>query len=63
VPNSGTWSRLLADRLTGAVIDSVEVSDDGLVKVTFRHRGTDDDSGHMVVGANSISFYDEEVDV
>jgi hypothetical protein len=45
------------DRMTGAIIDSVEFDEGAnLVTLTFRHRGTDDDSGVMVVHADAIHF-------
>ena len=48
------------ERMTGAIIDSVEFDERAnVVLLTFRHRGTDDDSGEMVVHPDAISFEDE----
>lgn len=49
----------MADRLIGASIQHVELRDDGLLRIEFGFRGTDDGDGFMVVPSTFISFDDE----
>ena len=44
------------DRLLGARIKHVERRNDGLLVVVFEHRGTDDDSGYLVVGQTHVHW-------
>ena len=44
------------DRLLGAQIDHVERRSDGQLVVMFSHRGTDDDSGYLVVGQTHVHW-------
>ena len=62
VTGSGLPSRhreSLPERVTGAIIDEVELVGDTLVRLSFRHRGTDDDSGWLVVPAEYVRFEGE----
>jgi hypothetical protein len=48
-----------ANRIIGARIVAVEEVGAMLVRIEFEHRGTDDDSGWMVVSLENVLFADE----
>lgn len=50
----------LPDRITGATLHDVELIGDQLVRLSFRHRGTDDDACWLVVPADAIRFEDDD---
>lgn len=47
---------LVADRVLGARIERAETREDGLLVLVFAHRGTDDDSGYMIVPPALVAF-------
>lgn len=51
-------AELAAHRVLGAHIEYAEARDDGLIVLVFAHRGTDDDSGYMIVPPSFVTFND-----
>lgn len=49
----------MADRLLGARITGYGQSADGTLHLDFAHRGTDDDSGVLIVRSEDIHFHGE----
>ena len=59
MPQASFASRL-SDRIIGARIVAVTPYDDEHVCVEFEHKGTDDDSGCLIVGLTAVRFDGEE---
>jgi hypothetical protein len=57
---SSLFEARLSQRILGARIVAVEPFDPPLVKVIFEHRGTDADSGFLIVGPSTVRFGEDE---